>query len=171
MNTFILTLKTYKLNVEIHKHSAYQIVISDDNPFTSTIDNDLNTNIVGFVIKPHIPHLCKADDSTLNVVNIEPYSAVGVNLASRFLNDKNYIVFKSHKEINTFFEIEGDNFDIFVLIRTIIDSTKNSNLDERILKIIDHIKTFYNQQDITAKTLAELTFLSPSRLASLFRVC
>ncbi|WP_221408721.1 hypothetical protein [Chryseolinea serpens] len=36
-NPFILALTAHNLTVEIHKHSAYQVVLSNDAPFTSTI--------------------------------------------------------------------------------------------------------------------------------------
>ena len=32
MNPFILSLKTYGINVQIHQHSAYQVVVSLNNP-------------------------------------------------------------------------------------------------------------------------------------------
>ncbi|WP_207303721.1 hypothetical protein [Olivibacter jilunii] len=36
-NPFLLALKARNLSVEIHHHAAYQIVLSDDTPFNSTI--------------------------------------------------------------------------------------------------------------------------------------
>jgi hypothetical protein len=42
MNPFILALQARNLTVEIHHHSAYQIVLSNDTPFHSTINGTLN---------------------------------------------------------------------------------------------------------------------------------
>ena len=50
-NPFILALKAHNLTVEIHHHSAYQIVLSNDTPFTSTINGQLCERIHGF-LKP-----------------------------------------------------------------------------------------------------------------------
>ena len=41
--------------------------------------------------------------------------------------------------------------------------------DERVIKIVEYIKANYFKQDITPRTFANIVFLSPSRLASLFK--
>ena len=41
--------------------------------------------------------------------------------------------------------------------------------DERVATIVEYIKANYFNQDITPQTFAEIVFLSPSRLASLFK--
>jgi len=81
INPFILALKARNLTVEIHHHSAYQIVLSNDSPFNSTINGTLYERIHGFLIKPQVSHFCVAENGTLNVLNIEPYSTVGLELA------------------------------------------------------------------------------------------
>ena len=40
-NPFILALKAHNLTVEIHHHSAYQILLSNDTCFMSTIIGQL----------------------------------------------------------------------------------------------------------------------------------
>src|SRR5207244_8599872 len=92
-NPFILALKAYNLTVEIHHHSAYQIVLSNDTPFNSTINGILHERIHGFLIKPQVPHFCEAEKGTLNVLNIELYSNIGLELAGRFRQDQQYVVF------------------------------------------------------------------------------
>lgn len=54
-NPFLLALKARNLSVEIHHHAAYQIVLSDDTPFNSTIGGIHYEQIHGFLIKPHVP--------------------------------------------------------------------------------------------------------------------
>src|SRR3954469_20836429 len=83
-NPFILAITARNLTVEIHRHSAYQIVLSNDAPFTSSINGKERKDIVGFLIKPQVTHLCVAEKGTLSVLNIEPYSTVGLELSSRF---------------------------------------------------------------------------------------
>ena len=53
-NPLILALTARNLTVEIHHHSAYQIVLSNDTSFDSTIDGVKHENIHGFLIKPHV---------------------------------------------------------------------------------------------------------------------
>jgi hypothetical protein len=103
-NPFILALIARNLTVEIHHHSAYQIVLSNDTPFDSTIDGVKHESIHGFLIKPHVSHFCVAEKGTLNVLNIEPYSAIGLELAGRFQADESCIVFETPTVSNAFFQ-------------------------------------------------------------------
>lgn len=167
-NPFILALKARNLTVEIHHHSAYQIVLSNDTPFTSTINGNLNERIHGFLIKPHVRHFCIAENGTLNVLNIEPYSSIGLELASKF-KDEDYIIFNSPSEINTFFETEKESLCIPSIIDALIAKLPSIDYDERVIKIVEYIKTNYFQSDITPQTFAEMVFLSPSRTAALFK--
>ncbi|QCR21635.1 AraC family transcriptional regulator [Pontibacter sp. SGAir0037] len=168
-NPFILALKAHNLTVEIHHHSAYQIVLSNDNPFTSTINGQLCEHIHGFLIKPHVPHYCVAEKGTLNVLNIEPYSTVGLELSGRFNANQDYIVFDSLSETSAFFGTGEDTFDIYTIIHALLAKLPTIRYDERVSKIVEYIKANYFQQDISPQTFADIVFLSPSRLASLFK--
>ncbi|MDN3595571.1 helix-turn-helix domain-containing protein [Zunongwangia endophytica] len=169
MNPFILALKARNLTVEIHHHSAYQIVLSNDLPFTSIISGIKHEEIHGFVIKPQVTHHCIAEKGTLNILNIEPYSNIGLELSNRFKEDKDYIIFNSPSETHTFFKTEKENLDLKKIIDALIAELPSTNYDERVTKIVDYIKNNYNQSDITPKTFADIVFLSPSRLAALFK--
>jgi AraC-like DNA-binding protein len=169
MNPFILALQARNLTVEIHRHSAYQIVISNDTPFNSTIDGTLFEDIHGFLIKPHISHFCVAENGTLNILNIEPYSNIGLELASRFKENEEYIVFDLPSETSKFFKTPKDSVDINVLIDGLVSDLPPTNYDERVTKIVEYIADNYFKSDITPKTFEDIVFLSPSRLASLFK--
>ncbi|WP_207513739.1 helix-turn-helix domain-containing protein [Longitalea luteola] len=169
INPFILALKAYNLTVEIHHHSAYQIVLSNDTPFTSTISGQVCEQIHGFLLKPHVRHSCVAEKGSLNVLNIEPYSNIGLELSRRFHNNQDYITFNSPAEINTFFETGKDAFDVHTIINTLLSKLPVVHYDERVIKIVEYINANYFKQDITPNTFADVVFLSPSRLASLFK--
>ncbi|SIT23836.1 AraC-type DNA-binding protein [Filimonas lacunae] len=166
---FILALKAHNLTVEIHHHSAYQIVLSNDNPFTSTINGKLHKHIDGFLIKPQVPHFCVAEKGTLNVLNIEPYSHIGLQLAGQFAENQDYIVFSTPSETNTFFQTANDSLSITNIIQALLAQLPTSQYDERVTIITEYIKTNYHRQDITPQTFVDIIFLSPSRLASLFK--
>jgi AraC-like DNA-binding protein len=168
-NPFILALQARNLTVEIHHHSAYQIVLSNDTPFNSTIRGTLYERIHGFVIKPHVPHFCVAEKGTLNVLNIEPYSNVGLELAIRFKENEDYIVFDTPSETNFFFQTANDSLDVHRIVEALLSKLPSIAYDERVTRIVDYIKTNYFQSDITPQTFADIVFLSPSRLASLFK--
>jgi AraC-like DNA-binding protein len=168
-NPFILALKARNLTVEIHHHSAYQIVLSNDTPFNSTISGVLHEQIHGFLIKPQVTHFCEAENGTLNILNIEPYSTIGLELRSRFKEDQEYIVFYTPPETNSFFHTPGDSLDIHQLVDALLYQLPPVEYDERVTKIVEYIKANYFQSDITPQTFADIVFLSPSRLASLFK--
>ena len=169
MNPFILGLQARNLTVEIHHHSAYQIVLSNDKPFNSTINGRLNEQIHGFIIRPQVRHFCVAEKGTLNVLNIEPYSPVGLELASRFKESQEYLVFESPSETNLFFKTPKDSLDVHNVIDALLSKIPLNNYDKRVTKIVNYIKTNYFQSDITPQTFADIVFLSPSRLAALFK--
>ena len=168
-NPFILALKAYNLIVEIHHHSAYQIVLSNDTPFTSTISGRLHERIHGFLIKPHVTHFCVAEKGTLNVLNIEPYSNIGLELAGRFKGNQEYIAFDSPSETNVFFQTAKDSLDIITIVDALLTKLPTVEYDERVTKMVEYLKANYFQSDITPQTFADIVFLSPSRLASLFK--
>lgn len=169
MNPFILALQARNLTVEIHRHSAYQIVLSNDTPFTSTINGTLHERIHGFLIKPHVNHHCVAEKGTLNVLNIEPYSSIGLELAGRFQENEDCIVFYSPTETNDFFQTPKNSLYVNNVIDALLAKIPTVHYDERITQIVDYIKDNYFKSDITPQTFADLVYLSPSRLASLFK--
>jgi len=168
-NPFILALKAYNLTVEIHHHSAYQIVLSNDTPFTSTISGNLCERIHGFLLKPQVPHFCVAEKGSLNVLNIEPYSNIGLELSGMFDKNQDYIVFNSPSETSTFFQTGKDTFDVYTIINALLSKLPTVQYDERVTKIVEYIKANYFEQDITPQTFADIVFLSTSRLAALFK--
>lgn len=169
MNPFILALQARNLTVEIHHHSAYQIVLSNDTPFTSTINGTLYDRIHGFLIKPNVTHHCIAEKGTLNVLNIEPYSSIGLELSSRFKENQDAVIFDSPLQTNVFFGIPKNSLDINLVLDALLSKLPAAVYDERVSKIVDYIKENYFKSDITPQTFADIVFLSPSRLASLFK--
>ncbi len=169
MNQFILGLQARNLTVEIHHHSAYQIVLSNDLPFHSTINGSLHEGIYGFLIKPHVKHFCVAENGTLNVLNIEPYSSVGMELSGFFKKGEDHIIFCKPSQINALFNIAEHHADIKVIIEAILSKLPSARYDERVSKIADYIRDHYFRSDLTPQTFADMVFLSPSRLASLFK--
>ncbi len=103
MTNLILALRAYKSDVDIHKHSAYQIVLSEDEPFNTVCENKNHINIYGFAIKPQVAHSCQCSNSNLVILNIEPYSTLG-NILSKEIGEKRRSVhFTSQQEISDFF--------------------------------------------------------------------
>jgi len=78
----VLSLRTRELVVDVHQHSAWQVVYSLDHPFDSVIDGRDERGIYGFVLPPQVPHRCNTAHHTLLVINVEALSGAGARLAS-----------------------------------------------------------------------------------------
>ncbi len=139
MNPFILSFKAKGMNAAIHKHSAFQIVYSHGDFFHSTLDNQDNKNIFGFIVKPHIPHSCRENNNVLSIINIEPFSPIGVFISSLFKTGEKYIPFITKNDIFSYLPIDSTKNIENSLNKTIIESQYSSNLDERISTIINYM--------------------------------
>ncbi len=168
MTNLILALRAYKSDVDIHKHSAYQIVLSEDEPFNTVCENKNHINIYGFAIKPQVAHSCQCSNSNLVILNIEPYSTLG-NILSKEIGEKRRSVhFTSQQEISDFFHTHNKKF----AIPDFIHNYKNSlphKYDERVNKAIAYINEKFNSDKFTLDELSGNIFLSASRLGYLFK--
>lgn len=170
MNPLILALEARKSDVEIHKHSAFQIVLTVDFPFSTICEGKSHNPIFGFVIKPQVGHACHAGISTVVILNIEPYSDFGKALASKFKPNENAVFFYSKKECCDFFGIPIDKFDVYALMNTHQNHKTPTVMDERVNKILSYIRENFNSDTFTLDDLSGLVFLSPSRLTYLFKL-
>jgi AraC-like DNA-binding protein len=59
--------------------------------------------------------------------------------------------------------------DINIIVDALLAKLPSVEYDERVIKIVEYIKANYSKQNITPQTFSDLVFLSPSRLASLFK--
>lgn len=168
MDNFILALRAYKSDVEIHRHSAYQIVFTTDNPFHSTIERKKHQNIYSFVIRPQVAHACECSNSTLTIINIEPYSFIGKIILEKLENNK-FKVFYDNDELANFFNISGLNFSIYNLVKSYQPNKSRTQKDERIKKVIAHINQNFQTEQFLLNDIANHVFLSPSRLGFLFK--
>ncbi len=168
MDNFILALRAYKSDVEIHRHSAYQIVFTTDNRFHSTIERKKHQNIYGFVIRPQVAHACECSNSNLTIINIEPYSFIGKIILEKLENNK-FKVFYDNDELTKFFNISGLNFSIYNLIKSYQPNKSRTQKDERIEKVIAHINQNFQTEQFSLNDIANHVFLSPSRLGFLFK--
>ena len=168
MNPFVLSLKTYNLDVQIHKHAAFQLVFSADKTFRSVIGNTEHPEIVGFLIKPHVPHQCSANANTLIIINTEPCSSAGSMIESLFTTGSNCLVFNTKAEIAQSLGLDEEEDITQAVTKKLLNYAYPATDDERVMKVIGYIKTDFSQ-NLTSRQLADLVFLSPSRLASLFK--
>jgi AraC-like DNA-binding protein len=100
---------------------------------------------------------------------VEPYSVIGLELADRFQPEESCVVFEKPAASNAFFQTSTDSLDVGNVLEALLARIPTAAYDERVAKIVDYITENYFQADITPQTFADIVFLSPSRLASLFK--
>ncbi|MCO5260707.1 MAG: helix-turn-helix domain-containing protein [Crocinitomicaceae bacterium] len=167
-NKLILALRAEKSDVEIHKHSAYQIVLTENNPFHTTLENKKYQNIYGFVIKPQVAHSCECSNSNLIIINIEAYSFLGKYISEK-LGDKNGDIFSDNLDFKRFFNSTKNDFSIQNILNIDQSNTFIELIDVRIEKSIAYINENFKKNKFSTQDIANHIFLSHSRLATLFK--
>ncbi|MDI9871174.1 helix-turn-helix domain-containing protein [Flectobacillus roseus] len=167
-NPLILALKAKKSNVEIHKHAAFQIVFTDDYPFSTTLESQEYPDIFGFVIKPQVAHACVCNQGNVVILNIEPYSILG-KLIEEQLGDKNAIILYTKVELQHFLGMQEGDFSLDRLLDLNLQNSLIQPLDTRIEDAITFIHEHFKVENISTQEVANHVFLSPSRLATLFK--
>jgi hypothetical protein len=66
-----------KINVEVHRHSTFQMVISLDNVFNSNVKQEAIEDIEIILFNQFVPHSCFTKDSKVLVYLVEPDSYLG----------------------------------------------------------------------------------------------
>ncbi|HVM89890.1 MAG TPA: hypothetical protein VMT76_17010 [Puia sp.] len=146
MNPFILAFNARGINATVHKHSAFQIVFSNNNLFKSTLNNEFKENIFGFIVKPNISHFCEVGSNELCIINIEPYSPAGFFVNSLLDDYENYILFESKKELKNLLGIKKVNNLNFSICEMLIKIQPATKLDDRINKTLVTIRKDYAQK-------------------------
>jgi YesN/AraC family two-component response regulator len=158
------------MDVEMHRHAAYQIVLTTDSTFQSIIDGTLHSNIFGFIIKPQVSHLCTGVNGTCNIINIEPDSELGMILSHKLINEQVFVLNHSD-DLKQFFEIHKtpDTNNITKLLQQVLSkSNLQHSIDARIVDAIEFIKK-HQAESLSTEILADKVFLSPSRFSALFK--
>lgn len=168
MNNLILALKAHKSNVDVHRHSAYQIVYTSDNPFHTISGDQYYENIFGFIIRPQVSHSCICTNSNLIVMNVEAYSIAGKNISEK-LGSKNTEIFFTEESFMNFFGITGSEINIRDLIRSMNADENFQITDDRVNSAIAIINNEYRSTRLTLDQISKTVSLSSSRLAFLFK--
>ena len=164
----ILAFTAKKSNVEIHRHSAFQIVYTIDNNFKTLIENKDHNNVFGFVIRPQVAHSCLCNNSDLIVVNIEAYSILG-RLIDKQLSESHSHIFSTNEEFDTFFfHLKHHSYSNFLQFLN-SDMFSIHPIDDRVKKSIEYIENNFKSESVSIPEIANHVTLSASRLAALFK--
>jgi AraC-like DNA-binding protein len=160
----------------VHAHHAIQIAISLDHKIEIILaDSTIEHNAV--IIDSDVPHECRTRDSTFLLINIDPEFKIGTGLRKICLAGQDTAALPEARVKDLLEEIRPlisgtENMDpIFFItrqwLRTLSDTGGKEELDDRILKVLE-ILNVPGHLPVKIDDLAELVYLSPSRLIHLF---
>ncbi|MBV8253878.1 MAG: AraC family transcriptional regulator [Chitinophaga sp.] len=164
------------VDTTVHAHHAIQMVASLQDEIEIVLP-DSTMKVRAILIDSDEPHKCKTGDNTFLLINIDPECTIGKGLKSTWLAGKKAAALPETTVKRLLAEIEpslsGDwNRDTIFnstlqFLRGLSHTDRNEALDDRIAKIL---KVLHQPGHLTfkVKDLAEMVYLSPSRLVHLF---
>jgi len=168
---------SHSRTVDEHSHPVIQLVFAIRGTFRSKDDSGNWVAKKGLLIAPNCPHECDASDVPIISIQIDPESSLGGWILSNQLNDRLIIDYPSKDivsiDINRFSDhlVHEDWPAIREMIETAFGFRKTTPLfhkDERIQDVVAFISNNIGQK-INSATLAEVAYLSESRLLHLFK--
>lgn len=167
----VLALEANSMDVAIHQHSAYQIVLTIEHPFTCSLEGATFEDIKGFIIAPQVAHQCSNIKGKVLVINIEADSAFGKTLDNFYLTDHPIQVIRNPSEIfPSPFPSKGSSSETILhgILQELDNKPADHQLDPRVVEIAAYIRSNIDRK-IKPAELAEKVYISPSRLLAIFK--
>jgi len=160
----VFTESDYK--TKKHAHYAIEIVYCIEGTFSVITPTAAHKNIRSVIIPSNLPHSFSCVGAACDLLFLDPLSPIGAYFRQyyRLVSQKDVIA--NPAELNTFRK-EG-HFDI-PLMQHCIEKSPAGNLDPRIKNCLQEIDSLPAHEKITPSQLAEISFLSESRLSHLFK--
>jgi AraC-like DNA-binding protein len=149
-----------------HAHYAIEIVICTEGTFEITTKHKRHSNIKSVIIPPNLPHSFSCIGATCNLLFIDPLSATGRYFIQQFRLASRDDILIDPPELDHLHN--KGKFDMPRILKT-AETKSGGNTDPRVLTCIDAINSFVADHNVTVSQLAKASFLSPSRLAHLFK--
>ncbi len=167
------------LETHTHEHHAIQIIISAGTPFQMKVENKAWKRFSSLIIDSDQPHQCKALNSRIFFLSIDPEVSTARALRKNFLSKSSFQslpkkdVLSFSTNLQKLIALEADCKSVFAIINQFINNLIYSEhiqrvIDERIQLVIQIIKSSLKNK-ITLKNLAEKIFVSEGRLTHLFK--
>ncbi|MGF6848981.1 AraC-like DNA-binding protein [Chitinophaga sp. W3I9] len=150
--------KDYQL--KRHAHFPIEVAFSLSGQLTIETDTHKYANIQSAIINSNVPHTFSCLNSECQLYFINPVSYTGKNILKSYLSQNEDIL------------IDPVEIEFFRENHILAFENKNlalNDMDSRIQRILDWIKANYATDRINIARLAEVAFLSESRLSHLFK--
>ncbi len=149
-----------------HAHYAIEIVCCTEGTFSVTTPIAAHKNIKSVVIPSNLPHSFSCVGATCDLLFLDPLSPIGAYFRQLFQLVSQKDVITDPAELNPFYK--DGRFNI-PLMQHCLETTPADDLDPRIGSCLQEINSLVTHQKITLSQLAEVSFLSESRLSHLFK--
>lgn len=163
--------------IKTHSHPVVQFVIAAQSSFLSRDSSGDWVPKKGLLIAPNHAHECDANNVPIISLDIDPESSLGEWILNNQLKSHSIVDYPSTEmtpiDIDRFLDhLKSEGWQA---IRTMVETTfgfQNSHVsskkDGRIQDVLEFISKYIDQH-ITSEVLAEVAFLSESRLLHLFK--
>jgi len=173
----MLVLQSRRTTSVLHRSPAYRIIYTVDNPFCAKIENTRYDNLFGVILRPQVPHNYSFNSGSVYIISIEPPSKLGQKLERIFFSntEQKTITFTSQDKISSSFGLPGEfstceflkHLNSFALENLPIKDEKL--IDRRVAQALRLIEAQYMNRNFKIQHIADVVYLSPSRLCALFR--
>lgn len=157
-----------------HKHPSVQLVLAVKRSFTTKNQNGDWEDKQGLLIAPNYFHECNAKNIPILTVDIDPESILGEWVVKHHLKEKKVIDFNPNPIDFNIVSQKLENQDwngLRGIVENIFSFQNNYEpffKDDKIERVLNFIAQNIHET-ITTKKLAEVAFLSESRLLHLFK--
>ena len=169
---------TKNIKSDFHKHHLMAIILSYGEPIEITLKNGLPELYEAVFIQKDTNYKLEAGDKDHVIfIHLDPYSDYGIQLSQQ-VHPMQRLELDSFKDVlydcwvwfreseNT---IQRTEQLLNAIVSTVVSGTPNTReMDSRVVKCIQHIKQS-ELEKIYIDQMAELVYLSSSRLAHLFK--
>lgn len=167
---FIQAFRVQGLDVEMHKHAAYQLVYAVDGVFDTVVGGVRHEDIAGFLIAPNVAHQCSVGGRVLMVLNVEPDSAPGRGV-QEVLAGRSSVVFEEFEALQGGLGLPDDvpRAQAHPYVSSALDpETEREVGDARVARAIATVRQRFGQPLRSAQVAGEVG-LSPSRFRAVFK--
>lgn len=171
-----LMIKGNSYDAAFHSHHAIQISLATETPLSIQTDREIHIGDV-IIINHQVKHALAMNEGSIMVL-IEPNSKEG-QILRKWLGEEEVKIIdnlpdlKSRlSEYDSFIEERPEEIEMFfkMIIKAITQEiVATEPIDDRIRACLEHIEANMDENDFSIPHLAEVVFLSESRLQHLFK--
>ncbi len=166
----------HHMQVQVHQHTCYQVLVGLDEPFASTIDDVVHANTYGLIMNREVPHACRAVEGSALVYFVDPHSEVG-DRVKQVVGDARFVRFNPRlffdtESVPTAKNADPQQWRVFAdhLLGALTAAHTHgapSYRDPRMMRAVQYVESHLGDS-LLVRHVAEHVGLSPERTRHLF---